>query len=104
MESVQRRMSRNGDKKEETNKKVIMIKDTRVEIVKKETKMRYMLILQERLETIKKMKEDAEQLEGDLREWWCNEIFMAEGRIDLDIKRVSDMIVVGEDGEVFASE
>ena len=104
MESVQRRMSRNGDKKEETNQKVIMIKDTRVEIVKKETKIGYMLLLQERLKQIQKMKEDAEQLEGDLREWWCNEIFMAEGRIDLDIKRVSDMIVVGEDGEMFASE
>ena len=104
MESVQRRMSRNGDKKEETNQKVIMIKDTRVEIVKKETKIRYMLILQERLETIKKMKEDAEQLEGELREWWRNEMLMAERRIDLYIKRVSDMIVVGEDGEIFASE
>ena len=104
MESVQRRMSRNGDKKEETNQKVIMIKDTRVEIVKKGTKIRYMLILQERLKKIKKMKEDAEQLEGELREWWRNEILMAEGRIDLDIRRVSDMIVVGEDGEMFASE
>ena len=97
-------MSRNGDKKEETTKKVIMIKDIRVEIVKKETKKRYMLILQERLETIKKMKEDAEQLEGELREWWRNEMAMAEGRLDLEIRRVSDMIVVGEDGEIFANE
>ena len=97
-------MSRKEGKMGETNKKVIMIKDNSVEIVKKETKERYMLILQERLETIKKMKEDAEQLEGELREWWRNEMVMVEGRLDLEIRRVSDMIVVGEDGEIFASE
>ena len=88
----------------ETNKKVIMIKDDSVEIVKKETKERYMLILQERLETIKKMREDAEQLEGELREWWQNEMVMVERRLDQEIRRVSDMIVVGEEGKMFASE
>ena len=97
-------MPRKEDRKEEIHQRVIMIKDARVEIVKKGTKLRYMLILEERLKQIQKMKEDAEQLEGDLREWLCNEIFMAEGRLDLDIKRVAEMIVVDEDGEVFASE
>ena len=97
-------MPRKEDRKEEIHQRVIMIKDARVEVVKKGTKIRYMLLLEERLRQIQKMKEDAEQLEGDLREWLCNEIFMAEGRLDLDIKRVAEMIVVDEDGEVFASE
>ena len=104
MESVQCGMSRKEGKMGETNKKVIMIKDDSVEIVKKETKERYMLILQERLETIKKMREDAEQLEGELREWWQNEMVMVERRLDQEIRRVSDMIVVGEEGKMFASE
>ena len=60
--------------------------------------------LQECLETIKKMREDAEQLEGELREWWQNEMVMVERRLDQEIRRVSDMIVVGEEGKMFASE
>ena len=97
-------MSGNGDKKEEAHQKEIRIKDTRIEIVKKKTKIAYMLQLEECMKKIQKMKEDAEKIDENLREWFYNEIFMAEVRLDIDIRRVADMIVVEEDGELFASE
>ena len=97
-------MSGNGDKKEEARQKEIRIKDTRIEVVKKKTKIAYMLQLEERMKQIQKMKDDAEKIDDNLREWFYNEIFMAEMRLDIDIRRVAAMIVVEEDGEVFASE
>ena len=97
-------MSENGDKKDEAHQREIRIKDTRVEVVKKRTKIAYMLQLEERMKKIREMKEDAEKIDEDLREWFYNEIFMAEMRLDVDIRRVANMIVVEEDGEWFASE
>ena len=102
--SVEYRMSENGDKKDGAHQRKVRMKDTRIEVVKKKTKISYMLKLEERMKKIQKMKDDAEKIDEELRDWFYNEIFMAEMRLDMDVKRVAAMIVVDEDGEVFASE
>ena len=97
-------MSENGDKKNGAEQREIRMKDARIEIVKKRTKISYMLKLEESMRKIQKMKDDAEKIDEELRDWFQNEIFMAELRLELDIRRVAAMVVVDEDGEVFADE
>ena len=82
----------------------IMIKDNRVEIVKKETKMRYILILEERMNQVQILKEEVRQLSGVLKDIVNNRIIMVEYYIEKEAKRISEMIVVEEESEAFISE
>ena len=82
----------------------IMIKDNRVEIVKKETKMRYILSLEERMNQVQILKEEVRQLSGVLKDMVNNEIIIEEDNIEKEAKGISEMIVVDKEGEAFASE
>ena len=104
MKSVVYKMSQDGDKKDGVNQREIRMKDARIEIVKKTTKISYMLKLEDSMKKIQRMKDEAEKIDEELRDWFYNEIFMAELRLEMDVRRVAAMIVVDEDGEVFASE
>ena len=77
-----------------------MLRD--VEIVRKETKQRYIEILERHIEQIEDMKENVYQLSGIRLDMAIHEIIEAEKVLDIEIKRLADMITVDTDGEEFA--
>ena len=82
----------------------VMIKDDRVEIVRKETKVRYTQLLEEHLISVEMLKEEVCRLSGIMKEMAKLEIIAAEKNIDREIKRLAEMIVVDKEGEAFARQ
>ena len=82
----------------------VMIKDDRVEIVRKETKVRYTQLLEEHLISVEILKEEVCRLSGIMKEIANNEIIEVENIIDREIKRLAEMVVVDKEGEVFARQ
>ena len=78
----------------------VVLKD--VEIVRKETKQRYIEILEKHIEQIEDMKTNVYQLSGIRKDMAIHEIIEAEKVLDMEIKRIADMVTVETEGEEFA--
>ena len=73
-----------------------------VEILKKETKQRYIEILEKHIEQIEDMKVNVSHLSGIRKDMAIHEIIEAEKVLDMEIKRIANMITVETEGEEFA--